>query len=131
MLRVTADTNVLVSALMYKQGKPADLLRMALKGEIFLTVSESIIEETLDVLGRKFGIKPPELWEFRETILEAGRIVHPSVILDVVKTDPDDDRILECAVSAGSDFILTGDKDLLRLGTYDSIRIITVSDFLP
>ena len=46
------------------------------------------------------------------------------------KEDPPDNRILECAVSAGSDFIVTGDKDVLRLGSYDSIRIITVSDFL-
>jgi predicted nucleic acid-binding protein len=52
------------------------------------------------------------------------------VQLDVIKEDPDDDRILECAVSAGSEFIVTGDKDLLRLGRYDSIRILTVSEFL-
>jgi predicted nucleic acid-binding protein len=52
------------------------------------------------------------------------------VRLDVVKQDPDDNRILECAVSAGSQFIVTGDKHLLRLRTYDGMRIITVSDFL-
>jgi predicted nucleic acid-binding protein len=48
----------------------------------------------------------------------------------VIKDDPDDNRVLECAVSAGSAYIVTGDKHLLRLGVYDSIRILRVSDFL-
>jgi predicted nucleic acid-binding protein len=52
------------------------------------------------------------------------------VSLAVIKDDPDDDRILECAANSGSDYIITGDKDLLRLGQYDSIRILNVSDFL-
>ena len=52
------------------------------------------------------------------------------VQLDVVKEDPSDNRVLECAVSAGSDYIVTGDKDLLRLGRYDAIQIVSVSEFL-
>jgi uncharacterized protein len=52
------------------------------------------------------------------------------VQLDVIKEDAPDNRILECAVGAGADFIVTGDKDLLRLGSYDSIKILNVSDFL-
>lgn len=58
-------------------------------------------------------------------IRQAARIVTPAVRLDVVTADPDDDKIVECAVTAGSDYIVTGDKDLLRLGSYDSIRIVT------
>ncbi len=50
--------------------------------------------------------------------------------LDVVKADPEDNKIIECAVTAGSDYIVTGDKDLLRLGSYDAIRILNASDFL-
>ena len=50
--------------------------------------------------------------------------------LSIIKEDPDDDRILECAVSAGAEYIVTGDKDLLRLKQYDSIRIVNVADFL-
>jgi uncharacterized protein len=56
--------------------------------------------------------------------------VRPSVQIDVIKDDPVDNRILECAVSAGADYIVTGDKDLLRLGSYDSIKLLKVSDFL-
>lgn len=50
--------------------------------------------------------------------------------LDVVDADPDDNRVLECAVAAGSRFIVTSDGDLLRLGAYAGIRILKVADFL-
>lgn len=130
MLRVTADTNVLVSGLTYRWGKPFQLVKLALDGEINLTVSQPIINETLSVLVRKFGTGPEEIAQARALIHEAARSVRPAVQLDVIKEDPPDNRILECAVSAGSDYIVTGDKDLLRLGQYAGIRIVNISDFL-
>lgn len=129
MIKVTADTNVLVSGLTYR-GKPFQLLRLALEGEISLTTSQAIIDETESVLARKFGTQPKEIEEARSIIHEAARTVRPGVELNVIKEDPPDNRILECAVSAGSDYIVTGDKDLLRLRQYAGIRIITVADFL-
>jgi len=68
--------------------------------------------------------------EAKEIVAEAARVVKPAVQLDIIKEDPPHNRILECAVSAGSDYIVSGDKDLLRLGRYDSIRILRVADFL-
>jgi predicted nucleic acid-binding protein len=56
--------------------------------------------------------------------------VTPAVQIEVIKDDPVDNRILECAVSAGADYIGTGDKDLLRLGSHDAIKILRVADFL-
>ena len=57
-------------------------------------------------------------------------MVHPTVRLDVVPDDPDDNHIVETAVAAGADAIITGDKDLLRLENYQGIRMVRVSDFL-
>jgi len=130
VLRVTADTNILVSGLVYRRGKPYDLLRMALDGTINLTVSQHILDEMADVLARKFYATPEEIAEATLIVRDAARVVTPAVQLDVIREDPADNRILECAVAAGSDYIVTGDKDLLRLGSYDSIKILTVSDFL-
>jgi predicted nucleic acid-binding protein len=48
----------------------------------------------------------------------------------VVKDDPDDNRIVECAVASGSDCIVTGDNHLLRLGEYAGIKMVRVGDFL-
>jgi predicted nucleic acid-binding protein len=56
--------------------------------------------------------------------------VSPDTTLDVVKEDPDDNRILECAVEAESDFIVTGDKHLLRMGVFRQLRIVTPAEFL-
>ncbi len=130
MFRVTADTNILVSGLIYRRGKPFQLLRMALEGRINLTVSQPIIDEMADVLSRKFGMSMEFVSEAKEIVAEAARVVTPVVQLDIVKEDPPDNRILECAVSAGSDYIVSGDRDLLRLGRYDSVRILRVADFL-
>jgi len=130
VLKVTADSNVLVSGLVFKRGKPHQLLQKALNGEINLTVSKAIIDEVADVLGRKFNASPEEIAMAQSIIADAARTVRPAVQLYVIKEDPDDNRILECAVSAGSDYIVSGDKDLLRLKRYDAIRILSVSGFL-
>ena len=54
----------------------------------------------------------------------------PKKAIDAIKEDPDDNRILECALEAGSKFIVTSDKDLLRLSEYSNIRIVTASQLL-
>ena len=130
MLRVTADTNILVSGLNFRAGKPARFLQLARAGTINLTISQPIIEETTEVLARKFDWPEEDIAEARRWLKAMARTVTPAVELDVIKEDPPDNRILECAVSAGSDYIVTGDKDLLRLGQYGGIRIVRVSDFL-
>jgi putative PIN family toxin of toxin-antitoxin system len=82
------------------------------------------------VLGRRFKFTADEIAEARSFITDIARTAKPAVQLYVIEEDPDDNRILECAVAAGSDYIVSGDNDLLRLGSYDSIRILNVSDFL-
>ena len=67
--------------------------------------------------------------EIQVAISDAIRL-SPTQVLDVVTDDPDDNRIVECAVASGSDCIVSGDKDLLRMGEYTGINMITVSDFL-
>ncbi len=130
MLRVTADTNVLISGLNFRRGNTFEILELARAGKINLTVSEAILDEMTDVLQRKFHFTPEDAQEARRRIMAMARIVQPAVRLDVIKEDPADDRIIECAVAAGSDCIVTGDKHLLRLGRYDSIRILNPSDLL-
>jgi putative PIN family toxin of toxin-antitoxin system len=84
----------------------------------------------LRLLVRKFKFTAEEVADARRRISAIARTVAPAVQLNVIKEDPDDDKILECAVTAGSDYIVSGDKDLLRLGKYDAITIVSVSDFL-
>jgi putative PIN family toxin of toxin-antitoxin system len=130
VVRVTADTNILISGLNFRGGKPFQLLELARTGKINLTVSDAILDEMSEVLARKFGFSAEDVAEARMRIGAMARTVRPAVRLEVIKEDPDDDRILECAVAGGADYIVTGDKDLLRLRRYDSIRILSVADFL-
>ena len=57
-------------------------------------------------------------------------VVRPTLLLDVVKDDPDDNSILECAVTAGSEWVVTHDKHLLRIGEYEGIKIMRLNEFL-
>jgi uncharacterized protein len=127
--RVTLDSNIYVSALQFG-GKPKAVLEMGLEGEIDVAVSQPIIDETIRVLREKFGWSDAELRTAEIAISTSTQRVSPTEILDVVKADPTDDRILECAVAAGSQVIVTGDKHLLAVGNFRGIEVMTVSDFL-
>jgi putative PIN family toxin of toxin-antitoxin system len=130
MLRVTADSNIYVSGLISRRGNPFEFLELARAGKIRAAVSDAILNEVGEVLGRKFDWPEGDVAEVRRQIEGFAQKVTPKTVLSAVKDDPDDNRILECASAAGSEYIVTGDKDLLRLGSYDSIRIVTVAEYL-
>jgi putative PIN family toxin of toxin-antitoxin system len=127
--RVTADTNLYISALL-RGGKPRDLLNLARSGKIDLAVSEDIVAETLRVLREKFQRSPEGLQEDEAYLRRITRLVEPSERVEAVRADPSDDRIVECAVAAGSEVIVSGDKHLLSLGSFRGIDVMTVADFL-
>ena len=129
MNRVTLDSNIYVSALQFG-GKPKAVLDAGFEGEIDIAVSHPIIDETIRVLREKFGWSDAELRSAEIAVSASTRRVSPTEILDVVKADRTDDRILECAVAAGSQVIVTGDKHLLVLGSFRGVEVMTVSEFL-
>jgi len=127
--RVTLDSNVYLSGFVFG-GKPKRVLEMAIDGEIEVAVSDPIIQEVRRHLLGKFGWSEPRAAEAIESITEFAKHVTPTETIDTVPTDPDDNRVLECAVSAGSQTIVTGDDDLLRLVAFRGIEIVRVADFL-
>ena len=129
MERVTADSNIYISALRFG-GKPLTLLEMALEGQIELAISDALLNETLGVLRGKYHRTPEQLQADEACITACTRRVTPTETIDAVPTDPDDNRVLECAVAAGSDTVVTGDGDLLRLGGFRGIGVMTISAFL-
>lgn len=93
-------------------------------------VSDAILQETLRVLRDRFGFSDERLADAEAYINGCAERVKPSETLDVVKEDPDGNRVLECAQAAGCEAIITGDLDLVRLGRYGAIRMMTVREFL-
>ena len=129
MHTVTLDTNIYVSALEFG-GTPLRLLRMAVDHSIEITICQPIIDETRRVLQDKFGWSEERLDEAEEWIRSFTRLVASGGQIDVIKEDPSDNRILECAEASGSAYIVSGDRDLLRVGRYGNARIVKVAEML-
>ena len=129
MDRATADSNIWVSGLNW-YGKRHELLNLARDGKIELAISDAILDEFSRILHDKLEWSDDRLNSMRAEVATFTKRVSSTETLDVVKADPNDNRILECAVAAGSDVIVTGDAHLLQLGAYRGIKIMKVADFL-
>jgi len=129
-MRVVMDTNVLISSLGW-DGPEHELLMMVFSGRLNASISPDILQEFAVVAGReKFGSTRFDIDEFMTLLMGSCDVVVPDDVIDVIKVDPMDNMVLECAVKARSDVIVTGDRHLLTLEEYDGIRIIRVSTFL-
>ena len=130
MTSATADTNIYISALQFG-GKPHQFLAQAEKGDFRLDISDAILQETLRVLRDKFHWPEDDLRSAEATLEAFTRRVTPTQTLEVIQADPSDNRILECAEAAKSDYIVTGDaKHILPLGSHAGIPIVRVAEFL-
>lgn len=104
---------------------------MAEEGKIHLSISDDIISEIDEVLRRpKFGWPVEEIHRALRAILHFTEHVEPKQRIDVVKDDPDDNRIVECAVASGSEYLVSGDNHLLKLGQYQGVKIVTPAQFV-
>lgn len=129
-MRVVLDTNVLVSALVFPGGPPEAVYRMAIEKRFELVTSPPLLAELGRVLTEKFGRDLPAAREAVGGVSSVGTIVRPSRRLAVVDADPDDNRVLEAAVTGKADVIVSGDRHLRALGAWEGIRILDPSSFL-
>ena len=128
-MRVVFDTNVLVSALVFPGGQGEAALRRIIEETDQLVLSRPILNELLEVLGRKFARDTEELAHVAVFLSELAVVVAPKRRLRVVKDEPDN-RILECAVAGRAEVIVTGDKALLALKRYGNIRVRGLRGYL-
>ena len=129
-MKVVLDTNILISALGWL-GNPHILVKKILDKQIELAISLELIEEFRETAReKKFGFSEEEISDFIDAIAENAEFVVSSEKVDIVKKDPDDNIVLECAIEAKADFIITGDRHLLEIKEFNRIRIITVKEFL-
>ena len=128
-MRVVADTNVFISALMFG-GLPGRFLDLALRRKFTLVISKALLDELDEKLRGKFAVSESDALAIRARLEDNATVVDPDFQLNAVPDDPDDNRVLECALAGKADFIVTGDRHLLRLGNYEEIAIVTVRQFL-
>ncbi len=130
MLRVVLDTNVLISAILFG-GKPRQILEKAIRGEVRLCLSEPILEELKGVLQRsKFDYSPEMIQIILTELMGIADFVNPSETIKAVLEDPEDNRILECAVEARANYVVSGDLHLLKLKKYLDIEVLNALAFL-
>jgi putative PIN family toxin of toxin-antitoxin system len=128
-MRVVFDTNVLVSALVFPDGRADAAVRGILEGKDDLVLSTDILREVLSVLARKFGRDKEELSRVAVILSEMAEVVAPTIRLKVFRDDPDN-RILECALAGKATAIVTGDKAMLALREHAGVRLISLSAYL-
>jgi uncharacterized protein len=110
MLLVVIDTNILVSALLQPESLPAAVFMLALSGKVQLCVSEAIFTEYGEVIRRPRLKRPPEvIKETLQSIRKLGHWVKPTVRVEECP-DRDDNIFLECAKTAGADYLVTGNR---------------------
>jgi uncharacterized protein len=129
VIRATLDTNIYISAFNFG-GLPLTLIRLARRKHIHLAVSDAIRGEIKRILSDKFSWPETEISRTLAQLSTFSELVTPDIHIAAVKDDPTDNRILECAVAGRSDYIVTGDKHLLRLVQFREIRIVTPAEFL-
>jgi putative PIN family toxin of toxin-antitoxin system len=128
-MRIVVDTNVIVSALVFG-GLPRRVFEVVESGRCELYYSAEIENETRRVLRDKFGWDGDRLDRYLPALWNMGERATPRRRVNAVKEDPDDNRILECALAAGADVIVSGDGHLLRLASYEGVAILTPREFL-
>ncbi|HEX8600943.1 MAG TPA: putative toxin-antitoxin system toxin component, PIN family [Chloroflexia bacterium] len=134
-MKVVLDTNVVVSRFISPTGVPARLLDRWARGAFDLVSSEPILIEyqqalTYSRVSKLHGYTNLEITNWIREVREASISVVHTVTIRVVSADPKDDKFLECAIAGGANYIVSGDKHLLRLGEYEGIRILSPAEFL-
>jgi putative PIN family toxin of toxin-antitoxin system len=129
-MRVVLDTNIIVSAILFG-GKPKEILDAALFGDFQLQISEPMIAELQGVLQRpKFGLSLKFTQSIVSEITMLAEWVTPQRHFDLIANDPADNFIIECAIEAEADFIVSGDRHLLTLGRCGKTEIMNPDSFL-
>lgn len=129
-LRVVLDTNVLFSALGFR-GPVARIWALAEEDRFDLFVSSFIMEELARNLLEKTDLGPKRVGVLLEGVALPARLVEPAARLEVIRRKDSDNRILECAVAAKADVLVTGGlRDIRSLGSFQGFEILTPREFL-
>ena len=130
-LRAVFDTNILISASLSLTGTPFHCLALARAGEVESVTCQDILDEFREKLVGKFSLSPETAALAVNEVRAFSHVVSIPGVLSGVVTDPDDHKVLECAVAGSATHIVTGDRrHLLPLKVYQDIAIVNAADFL-
>ena len=127
-MKIVIDTNVLISAVFFG-GNPRKIIEAVADDDFHAFATPAIIEEYCEIVDEIVKRKQGRL---NQRILSP--LIEKLSVIETVSTikisrDPDDDKFIECAIDAGAIYIISGDKDLLDIGEYQNVQIITAQEF--
>lgn len=123
MLKITFDTNVLLSATLSNSGTSYQLVHLTAEGKIIGYTSKTLIEEFKEVIQRDYEVPKEKTEQIVDVFLSFLRLVEPDITINAVKEDEDDNRVIECAVYSKSDYIASWDPHLTNLKEFEGIKI--------
>ena len=131
-MRLVLDTNVVVSALVWG-GRPYKLLQAATEGDIELFTSPALIDELRRVLARerlasRLAEQRTSVQRMIELYGELAISVSPLSTPRAVPRDKDDDQVIAAAIAANADLVVSGDADLVSLGSFEGVVIVTTAE---
>lgn len=129
-MKVTVDTNFLISATQWDYSVAHKLLKKFILSDVEMFTAQDILDETAEVLERDFKYSKSEIKNIIEKILLFVKLVEPRQKVGVIKDDPDDNKVIECAVESSSDYIVTYDAHLLKLNEYEGIKVMKPEEIL-
>lgn len=128
-MRIVVDTNLIVSGIFFG-GKPRDLLEICFSGTIQMVCTGEIFTEYAETIERLVKKSGRDIGKETELLLIKNMEFIENKYYDSYSRDPDDDKFINCAKSAGVKYIISGDEDLLVLEKVGGIKIVKVADFL-
>ncbi|HEV2123831.1 MAG TPA: putative toxin-antitoxin system toxin component, PIN family [Chloroflexota bacterium] len=131
-MKVLPDTNTVISAIGWA-GPPREILLALRAGQYRLVTSPDLLQEITRVLAYpklRIIARHPQLPEILAWLHRPEHLVYPAQRLHVITADPADSRILETALAARADVIVSGDHHLLELGRFEDIPVLTARQFV-
>lgn len=129
LIKIVIDTNVYLSAIIFG-GSPRKVIELAKGKRVKAYTSTLILLEVSEKLNKKFSWDQEKVQVVLKAISKIAEVVTPKIKLKVVKENHSDNKVLGCAMVADADYIVTGDKHLLNLKSFEKTKIVTSSDFL-
>lgn len=134
-MKIVLDTNVVISGLLVTDGPPGIIVDLWADNKLTVVVCQALVEEYIDVFLRPKFKRAGTIFERQDLLMEFFELentifVFPKMRLDVIEDDPEDNRVLECAVEGNVQYIVSGDEHLLALKEFQGIAIISPAGFL-
>lgn len=127
-MKIVVDTNVVISGVFFG-GKPRQIIEAVANGDITAYATTRILDEYMGIIESMIERKQGHLNQsILSPLFSSFKMIESKTNIEVC-CDPDDDKFLECAIDAKAMYIVSGDNDLLVIGEYENIQIITAKDF--